>query len=67
MFEIRHAFFNPLWCRVLTVAFTLAWTIFELVTGSHGWALMFGAVAAWGGYSLLLNWEPVEEEEKNNG
>lgn len=67
MFDLRHPFFNPLWRRVLTVAFTLCWAIFELVSGSPGWALMFGAVAAWAGYVLLLTWKPVEEEEKKNG
>ncbi|MFV0298774.1 MAG: DUF3329 domain-containing protein [Hyphomicrobiaceae bacterium] len=67
MFDLRHPFFNPLWRRVLTVAVALGWALFELATGSPGWALMFGAVGAWAGYVLLLTWVPVDDERNDDG
>lgn len=46
----HHPFFRPLWRRVLTVAFPVAWGVFELVSGSPIWAILFlsaGTYAAW--------------------
>ena len=37
----HHPFFRPLWRRVLTVAFPVAWGIFELVSGAVVWGLLF--------------------------
>lgn len=66
MFELRHPFFNPAWRRVLTVALALGWAVVEGMTGSPGWAMMFGAVGVWAGYVLLLTWKPVEDERTHD-
>ena len=62
-FDLRHPFFNPLWRRVLTVAVSGGWAVVELVSGSPGWAIMFGAVAAWCAYEFFVNWEPPGGQE----
>ena len=61
MFDLRHPFFNPLWRRVATVTVSLLWAGVELVSGSPGWALLFGAIGLWAGYVLLLDWRPVAD------
>ncbi len=47
LFDLRHPFFLPLWRRAATVALAGGWALFELVTNSVGWAIMFGAVAVY--------------------
>ena len=66
MFDLRHPFFNPAWRRVLTVVLALGWALVELLTGSPGWAMMFGAVGLWAGYVLLLTWTPVDDERTSD-
>ena len=56
MFDLRHPFFLPLWRRVLTVAVALGWAAVEAVTGSPGWALIFGAAGAWAGWQFFVVW-----------
>ncbi len=59
MFDMRHPFFLPLWRRILTVGICLGWALMELLTGSPGWALLFGAVGGWAGWQLLVTWDPT--------
>lgn len=59
-FRVKHPMFNPLWRRVLVVALTGAWTMFELVNGNYVWGLLFGAAVAWVAYEFFLNWEHQE-------
>ncbi|MFW2543256.1 hypothetical protein ACN2XU_11490 [Primorskyibacter sp. 2E107] len=66
MFDLRYPFFNPAWRRVLTVVLALGWALVELLTGSPGWAMMFGAVGLWAGYVLLLTWTPVDDERTSD-
>jgi len=67
MFNIRVPFFNSLWRRMLTVAVALGWALLELVSGSPGWAMLFGALGGWAVYVLLLTWVPVDDERNDNG
>ena len=60
-FDLRHPFFNPLWRRVLTVAFSGGWAIVEFVSGSPGWAMLFAALALWCAYEFFVNWQPQDE------
>jgi hypothetical protein len=57
MFDFSHPFFRPLWRRVVIVAVALGWALFEAVTGSPGWALIFGALGAVALWGLLIAYE----------
>ena len=50
-FNVRTPFFRPLWRRLATTAACLAWTVFELTSGSMMWAVVFGVS------SLYLAWQ----------
>ncbi|HEV7256013.1 MAG TPA: DUF3329 domain-containing protein [Mesorhizobium sp.] len=58
--DADHPFLRPLWRRVALVAFCAAWGLFELVSGSPGWALLFGGMAAYGAWLYLINYRPGE-------
>ena len=47
--------FRPLWRRLLVVALTLGWGIFELATGAPLWAVAFLGIGAFAAWALLLN------------
>lgn len=63
MFDLRLPFFKPLWIRIATVVVTLGWALFELLTGSVGWAILFGAAGFYAGYGFFVTWCPPEEDE----
>ena len=48
---------KPLWVRLLLVVLPGAWAIVEFVNGQGMWAVLFGAAAAWGLWSLILKYE----------
>lgn len=47
-------FFRPRWRRWATVAAPALWAAFELSTGNTGWAAVFGAVAGYAYWKLIL-------------
>ncbi|PKP74113.1 MAG: hypothetical protein CVT84_10055 [Alphaproteobacteria bacterium HGW-Alphaproteobacteria-6] len=49
-----HPFFRPPWRRWATVLAPGGWAIFELVTGSPGWAMLFGAAGGYAFWVLIL-------------
>ena len=51
-----HPFFRPLWRRWLTVLLPAAWTVVELTAGTPLWGMLFGAVAAYAFYGLILTY-----------
>ncbi len=64
MFNLDDPRFRPLWLRIVLTAICFGWAIFELVTGSPGWALAFAAVGGWAGYRFFVTFNPDQEEEK---
>ena len=46
-------FFAPVWRRWATVLFALFWGGIELFFGNPGWAVLFGAAAAFAFYVLI--------------
>jgi hypothetical protein len=61
LFDFDHPFFRPLWLRVVVVGFCLAWTGFELVSGSPGWGMLFGAIGVYAGYRLFVTFAPRDK------
>ena len=54
LFELQHPFFRPIWRRYLVVAVCLGWAVFEFVTGSPLWAIIFGALGVTAIWQLFL-------------
>lgn len=65
-FNVRHPFFLPVWRRVAVVAATALWTLVELGAGNPGWAMLFGAAAAWCGYQFFVVFDPADYKEKTD-
>lgn len=53
----RHPFFRPLWRRLLVVGVAFGWAAFELITGSPGWAIMFGAMGVYAAWQFFAVWQ----------
>ncbi|MCT4577093.1 MULTISPECIES: hypothetical protein [Donghicola] len=69
MIDPTDPFFAPLWRRIVIVALCLGWALFEVATGSPGWALMFGAAGAYAAFKLLGPGyrRAHEDKDKNDG
>ncbi len=65
MFDFSHPFFRPLAVRLLAVALALGWALVEALTGSPGWALIFGAIGAAAAWGLLIAYDPDGPERKD--
>lgn len=65
-FDLRQPFFLPLWRRVLTVGLLAGWALVEMFSGSPGWAIMFGAVAAYCAYEFFVIFDPANYRESDN-
>ena len=55
-------FFRPLWLRVGIVLACFGGAVLELVNGQTGWAMLAGAVGAYGVWSFLIAYEPPSKE-----
>lgn len=62
-FNVRTPFFQPESRRWVVTGIAGAWALIELVTGSPGWALIFGAAAGYLYYSFFVTWEDTDEED----
>lgn len=66
-FDIRHPVFLPLWRRVLVVGLSGGWALLELTGGNPGWALIFGAAAAYCGWEFFVVFDPENYKDDDNG
>jgi len=62
-FNVQHVFFVPVWRRILVVAGSALWAIFEFVNGAPFWALLFGAVAIYCAHQFFIAFDPVDKEK----
>lgn len=66
MFNMQDPFFQPLWLRIAIVAVCLGWAVVELLGNSPGWAILFGSLGAYAGYSFFVVWTPLDDEEEDD-
>jgi len=52
-----HPFFDPLWRRVLLIAFLVGWTLTELYFQSYAWAMIVGVFTLYGAWSYLIDYK----------
>ena len=50
---------RPLPVRLGLVVVPVVWAVVEVVTGDTQWAVMVGAVALWGAWTLVFKYEPA--------
>ena len=62
-FNVQSAFFIPLWRRILVVAVSAAWAIFELAMGEPLWSVLFFAIAIYCGYQFFIVFDPIDKEK----
>ena len=52
---MSHPWFNPLYRRVLTLAFCLAWLVFELFQGEPLWLVLVAGACAYAVWDFFLS------------
>ncbi|MDG1378249.1 MAG: hypothetical protein P8P56_14835 [Yoonia sp.] len=62
-FNLRLPFFLPLWRRVLTTGVLTGWTGVEIWGQNMGWAILFGACAAYTAYEFFIAFDPINYED----
>jgi hypothetical protein len=65
MKDAEHPFFRPLWRRIALIAFCAAWSVFEFATGSAFWGTLAGGMAAYAGWTFLVNYPPPSATGEN--
>ncbi|MDO4232065.1 MAG: hypothetical protein Q4D19_08030 [Lautropia sp.] len=61
MFDLDDAFYRPLWIRVLLVAVALGWGVFEFLSGSPFFAIIFGGIGLYAGWRFFVTFSPPQE------
>ena len=56
-----HAFYRPLWIRLLVVAVCASWTVVEFWKGSETWGFIVLAITAYASATLLVFYKPKTE------
>lgn len=62
-FDVQSPIFRPVWRRVVVVALTIVWTLFEMSNGAYVWALIFGAAASYLTYQFFVVFDPKDPDE----
>lgn len=65
LFDVQHPMFRPLWRRILIVALTFGWTVFEILHGTLFWAFLFGAAGVYLAHQFFMVFDPKDPEEKD--
>lgn len=60
LIDTNHPFFRPAWRRWATFLVPAVWAVFEAVSGEPFWAILFGALAAYAGWVLIVTWKEPE-------
>ena len=67
LFDFNDPFFRPLWLRVVLVAVSALWSVFEFAAGSPFWGVLFLGIAALAFHGLFIAFEPRERRELESG
>ncbi|GGA96129.1 hypothetical protein GCM10011491_25630 [Brucella endophytica] len=55
-----HPFLDPLWRRVLLIAFCAIWSIVEWTRGDSFWGTLTLGVTLYGAWAYLWKYQPME-------
>jgi hypothetical protein len=68
LLDFNDPFYKPLWLRILIVAITAGWSVFEFFGGTPFWGVIFLGAAAFAFHGLFIAFNPRELEQKvDNG
>lgn len=59
----QHPFLDPLWRRIVLVAFCAAWAAFEFHNGDQTWSTITLGLAAYAAWSYLYAYKPSKPEK----
>lgn len=62
-FNVQSAFFIPVWRRVLVVALSAGWALFELVMGEPIWAVLFIVIAIYCAHQFFVVFDPAKDDD----
>lgn len=63
----QHPFLDPLWRRVVIVAFCAGWSVLEWINQQTGWGMLTAAATVYGVWSLLLTYEAGKSKSETGG
>ena len=63
--DLRHAFFVPIWRRVLLVVVLGFWTLVEGSAGNTVWACLMGGIGIYSIYVLFFDFIITKEADNN--
>ncbi|MBO6758817.1 MAG: hypothetical protein JJ902_20980 [Roseibium sp.] len=58
--KAEHPFFDPLWRRVLLVAFCVFWAGVEFYSSNALWGYVFLAIAAYAAWAYLIAYQKTD-------
>jgi hypothetical protein len=58
---------RPLWVRLLFVLAPAAWAVVEGMNAQGLWAMLFGATAVWGFWTLIVKYEEPKDPKAPPG
>ncbi len=61
--DAQHPWFKPVWRRAVMVAIPAAVAGWDAYHGNFGWALLFGALAAYAVYTFFIVWNRDKPED----
>ena len=63
LLDFNDPYYKPLWIRIAIVAVAGGWALVELLAGSPGWAMLFGAAAALAFHGLFVTFKPRDKPD----
>ncbi len=67
LFDFDHPFYRPLWIRGVVVAVAAGWGVFEFVSGSPFWGVLFCGMAAFAFHGLFIRFNPRQDAPDKQG
>lgn len=62
LLDVQHPFFRPLWRRIVITVLCLGWAVFEFVTASPFFGVLFGAIGLYCVYQFFFAFDPKEPQ-----
>lgn len=61
---VEHPWFDPLWRRIVLVAFCAAWTGVEYSFGNTTWVYIMAAITGYAGWAYLFAYKGPEHPDR---
>ncbi|KJZ18548.1 hypothetical protein [Loktanella sp. S4079] len=65
MLNANDPFYRPIWRRAVIVALCLGWGLFEALSGSPGFAVIFLALGVYATVRLFVTYSPETPSEED--